>query len=113
MSSATETRNTGRSVSSWVLALIAVVVLGFGLWLGMREASEFVGTDSAATESVEESNPGYEPWFASIFSPGSGEIESGLFALQAAIGAGFAGFALGTYRERSRERKKQPSADST
>ena len=35
----------------------------------------------------------------------SGEVESGLFALQAALGAGALGFVLGTMRERRRQRR--------
>ena len=43
------------------------------------------GPDSAATAAIEESNPDFEPWFQPFFAPESGEVESGLFALQAAI----------------------------
>lgn len=42
-----------------------------------------------------EINPDYEPWFSSLYEPASGEIESLLFAVQAALGAGVAGFILG------------------
>ena len=42
-----------------------------------------------------ELNPDYEPWFEPILEPASGEVESLLFALQAAIGAGVVGFVLG------------------
>ncbi|MFQ9918367.1 MAG: energy-coupling factor ABC transporter substrate-binding protein [Flavonifractor plautii] len=45
--------------------------------------------------SSRSSNPDYEPWFEPILEPASGEVESLLFALQAAIGAGVVGFVLG------------------
>ena len=45
----------------------------------------FGGSDDAASEQIEATN--FEPWFSSIWEPPSGEIESLLFALQAAIGA--------------------------
>ncbi|HEV7872434.1 MAG TPA: energy-coupling factor ABC transporter substrate-binding protein [Modestobacter sp.] len=77
-----------------VIALFAVPLLVDG------GSSEYAGTDSQATELVQESAPGYEPWFESVFSPGSTEIESGLFALQAALGAGLLGYVLGRLRGR-------------
>lgn len=40
----------------------------------------------------------YQPWFQSIYTPPSGEIESLLFALQAAIGSIIIGYFLGYYR---------------
>ena len=69
-----------------VLALFAVPVLLDG------GTSEFGGSDGQATEAIEET--GYTPWFESLFSP-AGEVESGLFALQAAIGAGVLGYVVG------------------
>jgi cobalt transport protein len=61
-----------------VLALFAVPLL---IDAGR---SQFTGTDAAAAELVQGGAPDYEPWFSSVFSPSSGEVESGLFALQAA-----------------------------
>ena len=55
-----------------------------------------------APEAVAES--GHEQWFEPLFSPDSGEVESGLFALQAAIGAGILGYCLGRLHGRRRER---------
>ena len=57
--------------------------------------AEFAGADGLADEAISEINPDYEPWFSPIFEPKSGEIESLLFALQAAIGAGIIGFITG------------------
>ncbi|RRD45993.1 energy-coupling factor ABC transporter substrate-binding protein [Tessaracoccus sp. OH4464_COT-324] len=67
----------------------------------------FVGTDSVVVDIMDKA--GAEPWFSPLFEPASGEIESGLFALQAAIGAGIVGYAFGALRGRSAERAKQAS----
>lgn len=87
-----------KHLTTVLLILVAVAILAVAFFVA--GGSEFVGTDSAATEAVEASHPGYQPWFESFWAPESSEIESGLFALQAAFGAGVVGFVLGMLRER-------------
>ena len=77
------------------LILIALVVIIAALPLWLLPNAEFGGADGQAEEVVQELNPGYQPWFEPILEPASGEVESLLFALQAAIGAGVVGFVLG------------------
>lgn len=80
-----------------VLALVAVaLIVGAGASTG--DAEPFGGTDAAITEQLE--SDGYQPWFRPLFAPGSGEVESGLFAVQAALGAGVLGYCLGVMRGR-------------
>lgn len=97
--------NEKKSTSAWIsAALIAVVVVIFAICFalapkeGADEGEAFGGTDSAVTEIIEEE--GYEPWMNPLLDLGSGEIESGLFALQAAIGSGILFFVLGNLRGR-------------
>lgn len=93
------------------LLVLGVVVLFAVPLLLDGGAGEFAGTDSQATEVIEADHPGYSPWFESVFSPSSGEVESGLFALQAAIGGAVLGYVLGRLRGR-RLAQRAPSADA-
>lgn len=96
------------------LLALAAVVFAIALLMGTHSGGEFGGTDAAASEQIEESNKDYEPWFAPIWEQPGGEVESGLFALQAAIGAGILGFVLGTFRERrKRSTETAPNADDS
>ncbi|WP_341729363.1 energy-coupling factor ABC transporter substrate-binding protein [Brooklawnia sp.] len=99
----------------WVtLALVAAIVgiFVFSFALAPKPTGDgeegFAGTDSVVTQVLEEE--GTEPWFQPIFEPGSGEIESGLFALQAALGAGIVGFALGNLRGRAKSKEELAAA---
>jgi cobalt/nickel transport protein len=80
-----------------VLLVILVAIFVVSLVLGGRKPAEegegFAGTDDAAAQAAEKA--GAKEWIKPIFEPNSGEVESGLFALQAALGAGIVGYALG------------------
>lgn len=71
-----------------VVVLIAVIPLIF-------VKGEYGGSDSQAETVITEINKDYKPWAASLFVPASDEIESLLFALEAAIGGGIIGFGFG------------------
>ena len=86
-----------------IVGIVAIVGLALVLDSGRSTDGErFVGTDSAATTQIEKDNPDYKPWFSSIYSPTSGEVESGLFALQAALGGVALGYCIGALRGRRR-----------
>ncbi len=63
----------------------------------------FGGADDQAKKLVALLHPDYEPWFSPIWEPPSEEIASLLFAVQAALGAGFVGYYFGYVRGRRRQ----------
>ena len=75
-------------------ALLAIVPL----FMGFQREEIFAGADGQAEALIQEIRPDYEPWFQPFWEPPSGEIESLLFALQAALGAGFLGYYFGLRR---------------
>ena len=86
--------------------VVVIVVFPLAFYNGKGEAQGyFGGTDDQGPEYIE--STGYTPWFHSIWEPPSGEIESLLFAVQAAIGAIIIGFVFGYYTGQSKERKRK------
>jgi cobalt/nickel transport protein len=73
----------------YAVLIVAVVVL-FAVPLILFPTAEYSGSDSNAEQAI--SDQGYEPWFNVIWEPPSGEIETLLFSLQAAIGAIIIGY---------------------
>lgn len=65
----------------------------------MNPGAEFAGADGLAQEAITELRPGYVAWVQALWEPPSGEVESLLFALQAALGAGFIGYFLGSRKK--------------
>lgn len=84
--------------------VIILIVLLAVVPLVIKSNAEFGGSDDQAEGVIEELDPGYKPWAAPVMEPKSGEVESLLFALQAALGAGVIGYYLGYAR---REKKKE------
>lgn len=85
------------------VVLLGLVVLLAALPLWLCRDAEFGGADGEAMDAVARLNPAYESWAEPLFSPASGEIESMLFALQAAVGAGVVGFVLGRVTAKGRK----------
>jgi cobalt/nickel transport protein len=106
-----------------LLLLIAVVLLAaLPLWLVPKPSPDaegkaveiFAGADNKAKDLIGVIAPEYRQWFQPILEPASGEISSLLFALQAALGAGFIGYYLGAsvtreklHREMAQKMAKQ------
>lgn len=101
--------NKQNAILLLLVVLLAVVPLAF------NGESEFGGTDDQAQSVIATINPDYKPWLNALWEPPSSEVESFLFALQAAIGAGFIGYFFGYQRGRQAPKieKKVISATAT
>ena len=84
---------------------IAVVPLLIG-------TGAFKGSDDQGTNAIVSLAPAYQPWFQPLWTPPSPEVESLLFSLQAALGAGLIGYYLGLRRGRQDRRPECETPDS-
>ncbi len=87
--------------NNWLLILLIVILMIAPLFVA--QGAEFGGADGEAEVAITEIQPDYTPWFAPVFEPPSGEIESALFAAQAAAGAAFIAHFFG-YKQGQRRR---------
>jgi cobalt/nickel transport protein len=90
------------SINIWLLS--GAVILSMAPVL-IFQGKEFKATDSRNQTAIAEVNPGYKPWFEPIIKPSGGEVETFLFATQAAIGSGVTCYILGLYKGRTERRK--------
>ena len=90
------------SINTWLLG--GAVILSMAPVL-IYQGKEFKATDSINITAIEQVKPGYKPWFEPVIKPSGGEIETFLFATQAAIGSGVVCYILGLYKGRTERRK--------
>lgn len=102
-SSTTKKSNNMKLTITLLLLVLAIIILP----LITQRGAEFGGADGEAEGVITEINPNYKPWFSSIIEPASGEIESLLFASQAALGAGIIGYYIGTTRTKKKMRDER------
>lgn len=79
--------------NTWLLAATAAIIAAPLIVPGL--GGEFKGSDDIGTEAITAARPGYQPWFQPLWKPPSDEVESLLFSLEAALGAGFLGYVIG------------------
>ncbi|MBD2136343.1 energy-coupling factor ABC transporter substrate-binding protein [Anabaena sp. FACHB-1237] len=92
-------------LNNWFL-ILAVLGLTIAPLIFVRHG-KFGGADDQAKTAITEIQPQYKPWFTAPFAPASNEIASLLFASQAALGAGIVGYAIGVYKGRSQQPKRE------
>lgn len=92
---------------NWLLVLAVVAIAAFPL-LFVR--GDYGGADGIAAEQIAADHPDYQPWASALFEP-SPEVGSGLFAAQAAIGAGIIGYYFGVARTKRRLGATAPGGD--
>ncbi|MBB6170806.1 cobalt/nickel transport protein [Nocardiopsis mwathae] len=103
-----------RAWITWAMVAVIAVIAALPLVTGAGDHLDepFPGADEQGEEAVEEIAPAYEPWLDPLFEAPSAEVESGIFAVQAAIGAGIIGYYFGVVHTRSRMRREQAPAPS-
>ena len=92
-----------------LIVVLLIVIIGFVTafvpdMIGITP--EWVGADAAAASKIRDISD-YKPWFSPLWEPPSGEIETLLFSLQAAIGAGIIGYIAGLYTGRKEKKRDQ------
>ena len=97
-------------LKNWLL-ISGVVALAL-IPLFVVKDGKFGGADDQGKAAITKINPNYKPWFESLIQPASSEIAGLLFAVQAALGAGVLGYAIGLYKGRSEEKKLQQQVNS-
>ncbi len=90
------------SINTWLFG--GAVILSMAPVL-IHQGKEFKATDSINITAIEQVKPGYKPWFEPVIKPSGGEVETFLFATQAAIGSGVVCYILGLYKGRTERRK--------
>jgi cobalt/nickel transport protein len=87
-----------RKLEIIVLAIFLIFAAQF-VYMSSTTDAEYGGADGQAEEVINDITGGtYKPIAEPFWEPPSGEIESLLFGLQAAIGAGIIGYFFGYYR---------------
>ena len=92
-------------MSRWrseLLLLPIAALLAFTLYLQRSSLEEPEGTDNQAQHAIEQTRPGYQPWFVPVWQPANAQTEGLLFTLQASLGAGILGYVIGRLHGRSR-----------
>ena len=101
-------QNTLLALGVVVLAVIPLVLVS----PAQKGEEIFSGSDDHATRLIETLRPGYQRWVAPLWEPPSSEIESLLFGVQSALGAGALAYCLGYWRGRRQGERNERRGDA-
>ena len=94
----------------YITILVLVVFIAAFAYVSSTGNHEWSGADDQAGGAIDKLTGGtYVPWAHSVWTPPSGEIESLLFALQAAFGGLIIGYFLGYYRAMAKMNVASPT----
>ncbi|EAX46309.1 cobalt transport protein [Thermosinus carboxydivorans Nor1] len=80
-------------------AILVALAIILAVWpLVFQQNADFGGADDKVKDVIAGIRPDYQPWFTNLWEPPSAEVESFLFAVQAALGAGIIGYFFGYQR---------------
>lgn len=85
-----------------IIMLVVVIIL---FSIPFIHGGKFESVDVSGGSALEEI--GVKPWFTPIWEPPTKEVETGLFAIQAAIGALIVGYFLGYYTGKQKGNEKK------
>jgi cobalt/nickel transport system permease protein len=97
----TKAERPARTRTVW-LAGAGIVLLVAGPMVA-NTGAKYMGADTRGQAEVGKIDPGYKRWFKNVWTPPSGEVETFLFAFQAALGAGLVGYVVGSRRRPTSE----------
>lgn len=92
-----------------ILLLFVVLFTAYPLFFHPK-GSAFGGADDQGPALIAQEHPDYKVWFHPVWEPPSGEIESLLFALQAALGAGVVGYTIGYLKGKKQQHDQSDPA---
>ena len=88
-----------------IMLLIVAVIIAIPLIFESKTLANSESSDDQGPTWILQT--GYVPWIHSLWTPPNSDIEAGLFAMQAAIGAGIMGYVFGIFHEQSKARKRE------
>lgn len=92
-----------------LLLLAAAAIAAAPLVISLDGDAVFSGADGLAQTEAQRIRPDYRPWATAFWQPPSAEVESLLFSLQAAIGAGLFGYYIGRRRGEAKGESPPPT----
>jgi len=95
-----------KSIFHFNMLLLAIVSALILFPLAYYNHANYSSSDENVAELIAREKPQHQPWFAPVWEPPGKEVESFIFVLQGALGAGFVGFYLG-YLKGKKEGKKE------